>query len=1059
MLTNLIGWSLQHRLVVMLASGLLFVVGLLAMRALNVDAFPDTTPIQVQINARASSLVPEEIERQITIPIEMAMGGLPGLVEIRSISLFGLAQVVVTFRDGTDIYFARQLIYERLGAVKMPPGVDQPEMGPVSTGLGEVYHYVVSSRDGDLMSLRTLHDWTIKPQMRTVAGTAEVNSWGGFEKQYQVRIDPTRLLTHDLSFEQVIHAVRDNNANVGGGSIERSGNMMLVHGLGRTATATQIENIVITAREGTPVRLRDVAEIRIGHAIRGGAVTASQRDPQDPTKIEQGEVVLGLCFMLMGQNSYDVTRRMATKLEEVRPKLPETAKLTVAYDRTELVDRVIATVKNNLLEGATLVVLLLFVFLGNLRAGLICATAIPLSMLFGFCGMWSVGIAGSLLSLGAIDFGVVVDSSVVVVENVVRRLGHAGVTSFSERLRIIRDAAIEVRTPTVFGQLIIMIVYIPILTLEGVEGKMFRPMALTVIFILLGSLICSLTVTPVLASLVLPKNMREEDVFLVRALRWLYQPILRLSLGMRLPLLAGCGVLLVATGYVATRLGSEFVPRLSEGAIVIGIVRPPGTSLDESLRMNQRMEALLLKEFPDEVEICWSRVGSPEVPTDASTVEMTDLFVKLYPREQWKLANTQAELVEKMEHVVSDIPGQIIWFTQPIEQRINEMVSGVRADVAIKLYGSEFDQLIGTARRLEGVLKQVPGCADLSTEQVLGQPILQIAVKQDQIARYGVPAQKVLDMIESIGSKQVGDVIEGPIPFPLVIRLPDQVRASPETIGKMLVSAPNGEQIPLSRLADIRLINGPRLISREQNQRRITIQCNVRGRDVGSFVRESQEKIAASVDLPKSYRLEWGGQFENMQRAQRRLTLVVPLALLMILGLLYFSFRNRFDTLVTFVSVPFACSGGLVGLLAREMPLSISAAVGFITLSGISVLNGMVLVSAIRDQRAQGVGLNEAIRHAALECLRTIIMTALVASVGFVPMAISSGAGAEVQRPLATVVIGGVMTSTVFSLIGLPVLYSLFGGWFRPAAPAAAPARRQDDEHAAAHEEPATQMA
>lgn len=1046
MLTTLIGWSLRHRFITMLAAGVLVVVGLLAMRALNVDAFPDTTPTQVQINARASSLVPEEIERQITIPIEMAMGGLPGLVEIRSISLFGLSQVVVTFRDGTDIYFARQLIYERLGAVKMPPGVDQPEMGPVSTGLGEVYHYVVSAKDGDLMSLRTLHDWTIKPEMRTVAGTAEVNSWGGFEKQFQVRIDPVRLLTHDLSFEQVIQAVRENNANVGGGSIERAGNMMLVHGLGRTSSIPQIENIVLTARDGVPIRLKDVAEIRIGHAIRGGAVTASQRDPNDPNQIQQSEVVLGLCFMLMGQNSYEVTHRMADKLAEVRPKLPANANLVVAYDRTELVDRVIATVKNNLLEGATLVVLLLFIFLGNLRAGLICAAAIPLSMLFGFCGMWAAGIAGSLLSLGAIDFGVVVDSSVVVVENVVRRLGHAGTPSLAQRLRIIRDAAIEVRTPTVYGQLIIMIVYIPILTLEGVEGKMFRPMALTVIFILIGSLICSLTVTPVLSSLVLPKRLHEEDVSLVRFLRWIYRPLLGGALRMRLVTLAICVAVLALSGFVATRLGSEFVPRLSEGAVVIGIVRPPGTSLDESLRMNQRMEKLLLDEFPNEVELCWSRVGSPEVPTDASTVEMTDLFVKLYPREKWQQARTQAELVQQMERVVADIPGQTIWFTQPIEQRINEMVSGVRADVALKLFGSDFDALIATARRLEGVLKQVPGCADLATEQVLGQPILQIALKQDQIARYGVPAQQVLDMIESIGSKQVGDVIEGPIPFPLVIRLPDTVRSSPESIGQMLVLAPDGEKIPLSRLADIRLINGPRLISREQNQRRITIQCNVRGRDVGSFVRESQAKIAQSVELPKNYRLEWGGQFENMQRAQRRLTIVVPLALLMILGLLYFSFRDRFDTLVTFVSVPFACSGGLAGLLARDMPLSISAAVGFITLSGISVLNGMVLVSSIRDARARGAELNDAIRHAALECLRTIVMTALVASVGFVPMAISSGAGAEVQRPLATVVIGGVITSTVFGLIGLPVFYSLFGGWLRLAPPAAVGAKRPDSD-------------
>ncbi|MFO0904537.1 MAG: CusA/CzcA family heavy metal efflux RND transporter [Pirellulales bacterium] len=1027
MLSKLIDWSLQHRLLVMLGAGLVCVVGLLAMRALNVDAFPDTTPVQVQINARAAALVPEEIERQITIPIEIALSGLPGLVEIRSISLFGLSQVVVTFRDGVDIYFARQLIFERLGAVTMPPGVAQPEMGPVSTGLGEVYHYLAVPRDGDLMSLRTLHDWTIKPQMRRVAGTAEVNSWGGLERQFQVKVDPTLLVRHGLSFQQVVEAVRANNANVGGGSIDKGGGMMLVHGLGRTSSIPQIENIVIAARDGVPIRVMDVAQVQVGSAIRAGAVTASLRDPQDPTQIQQSEAVLGLCFMLMGQNSYDVTRRMASQMSEVKSKLPAEANVAVAYDRTELVDRVIATVKNNLLEGAVLVVLLLFVFLGNLRAGLICAAAIPLSMLVGFCGMWSVGIAGSLLSLGAIDFGVVVDSSVVVIESIVRRLGHMAPASVSQRLQAIRDAAVEVRTPTVFGQLIIMIVYVPILTLEGVEGKMFRPMALTVIFILVGSLLCSLTVTPVLASLVLPKNMKEEDVLLVRILRWLYRPLLAWSLRAGWIVLGICLLSLAAAGFLASRLGSEFVPRLSEGSIVIGIIRPPGTSLDESLRMNRLIEAELLREFPDEVELCWSRVGSPEVPTDASTVEVTDLFVKLYPRDRWKQAATQAQLVELMERRVAEYPGQTYWFTQPIEQRINEMVSGVRADVALKLFGPDFAPLIAKARDLESVLKSTPGCADLSVEQMLGQPILQIAIKQDQIARYGIPAQTVLDLIESLGSKPVGDVIEGPIPFPLVIRLPDAMRTSPEAVGAILVSAPNGERIPLARLAEIRIVNGPRLISREQGHRRITIQCNVRGRDVGSFVKEAQERIAATIELPAEYRIEWGGQFENMQRAQRRLTIVVPLALLMIIALLFLSFRNRFDTLATFVSVPFACCGGIAAVYWREMPLSISAAVGFITLSGISVLNGMVLVSAIRDQLAKGADLHHAVSHSALECLRTIVMTALVASVGFIPMAVSTGAGAEVQRPLASVVIGGVATSTLFCLFALPAIYVLFG--------------------------------
>lgn len=1025
MLERIIGWSLQNRYAVMGGAFLTIVLGLLALRALNIDAFPDTTPVQVQVNAYASAMVPEEIERQVTFPIEMAMSGMPGVEEIRSLSLFGLSQVVITFKDGTDIYFARQMIYERLGSAKMPPGVDMPQMGPVSTGLGEVFQYFLVGEGQDLTALRALQDWKIKPAMRIVPGTAEVNSWGGFEKQYQIRIDPQGLFRHDITFEQVIDAVRKNNLNVGGGNLDQTGNMLLIHGLGRTLDVEQIKQIVIMAKEGVPICVRDVADVTIGHEIRRGAVTATVPDKDHPGEVKQGEVVLGVCFMLMGQNSYDVTHRMRTKFEEVKQQLPEGVEVLTAYDRTELVDRVIATVRNNLLEGATLVVLILFVFLGNLRAGLICAVAIPLAMLFGFCGMWWAGIAGSLLSLGAIDFGVVVDSSVVVIENIVKRLGHAGPLSATDRIRAIRDAAIEVRTPTVFGQLIIMIVYIPILSLEGVEGKMFRPMALTVIFVLVGSLICSLTLTPVLASLFLPKKLVEKDVLLVVIGRWLYQKTLHLAMRLRWGMVVAAVALLALTLGIAMNMGSEFVPRLSEGAIVVGIVRPPGTSLDESLRLNQRMEKILVTEFPDEVTMTSSRIGSPEVPTDASTVEMSDLFVTLAPREKWKKATNQAALVGLMEEKFKDFPGQIIWFTQPIEQRINEMVSGVRADVALKLYGSEFDQLVAVSRQLEGVLRKVQGNADLATEQMLGQPILQLAIKQDQIARYGIPAQEVLDVVESLGSKVLGEVVDGPFRFPLVVRLPDNLRDRPETIASLMIAAPSGERVPLSALTEIRIADGPRLIAREWSQRKITIQCNVRGRDVGSFVQEAQKKIAADVQLPEGFRLEWGGQFQNMQRAQRRLAIVVPVALLMIVGLLFLSYRNLFDTMLTFISVPFACCGGVIALNMREMPLSISSAVGFITLSGISVLSSMVLVSALRTLRQQGHGLSESIFESCSECLRTILMTAVVASVGFVPMAIGEGAGAEVQRPLATVVIGGVGTSTFFSLFLLPILYRM----------------------------------
>lgn len=1017
MLPWLIGWSLRNRYIVLALALLVGIAGYVSLRRLNIDAFPDTTPVQVQINTVAPALVPEEVERQITFPIEMAIGGMPGLEQLRSISQFGLSQVVVTFTDATDVYFARQLINERLGTVDIPPGIDRPEMGPVSTGLGEVLQYTLTGEGRDLTELRTIHDWMVKPIMRPVPGTAEINTWGGFKKQYQVRIDPTLLIKYDISWETVMQAVRENNLNVGGGSINRSGDMLLVHGVGRTNTIEQIEGIVVAAKAGVPIHVRDVAEVTIGHEIRRGVVTANG----------QGEAVLGLGFMLMGENSYAVTHRLANKLEEVKQQLPTGVRVKTVYNRTHLVDQVIETVRRNLLDGGLLVIIILFVFLGDLRAGLIVALAIPMAMLFGFCGMLQAGVAGTLLSLGAIDFGIVVDSSVVVVENIVKRLAHSGPLVGHKRLRVIRDAAVEVRTPTVFGQLIIMIVYLPILTLQGVEGKMFRPMAITVMFVLTGSLILSLTLMPVLASLVLPTNIEERDALPIRLARAIYAPVLKFCLRYRYLVLSVALGGLVMAATLALSFGSEFVPRLSEGAIVIGIVRPPGTSLEESIRVNTQIERMLLETFPDEVSHAWSRVGAPEVATDASSVEMTDLFVELKPRERWKRATTQDELVELMEREVSDIPGQIIWFTQPIEQRINEMISGVRSDVAVKLFGDDFDTLVKYARELEGILRDVRGSVDLATEQIVGQPVLQIRIRQDQVARYGVSALLVLDTVQSIGGIELGDVIEGQIPFPLTARLPEHLRSNPDAIKDILISTPAGEHIPLSRLADVTLIEGPKTISREWSKRRITVQCNVRGRDVGSFVAEAQAKIDEQLKLPEGYRIDWGGQFENLQRAKVRLAIVVPVALAMIVVLLYFTYHNLTDTAIVFASVPFACIGGITALALREMPLSISAAIGFITLSGVSVLNSMVLVSALRDLLHGGTPVAEAVPEAALSCLRTIIMTALVASVGFIPMATSSGTGAEVQRPLATVVIGGVISSTLMTLAVLPAIYVVVG--------------------------------
>lgn len=1017
MLADLITWSLRNRLVVMAGALGLCLVGIFAMLSLNIDAFPDTTPVQVQVNTLAPALVPEEVERSVTFPIELALGGMKGLESMRSMSLFGISQVVLTFRDGTDIYFARQVVNERLNGVELPPGVPRPEMGPVSTGLGEVFQYVLKPSGMNLTDVRTLQDWTIKPGLRSVSGIAELNVWGGFKKQYQIRLDPNRLIRFGLTFDEVVRAVPSNNLNVGGGNLVRQGDALLVHGVGRTVNEQEIGNIVIKAVDGVPVRIRDVAEVVVGEELRRGLVTADG----------QGEVVLGIGYMMLGENSYEVTGNLVERFEDIEKSLPEGVKAEKVYDRTSLVGQVIDTVRVNLTEGAYFVVVILFLLLGNLRAGLIAAAAIPLSLFVGFCGMWSWSIAGSLLSLGAIDFGIVVDSSVVVIESIMRKLGHNQSLRGQERLKAIRDAAVEVRNPAVFGQLIIMIVYLPILSLEGVEGKMFRPMALTVIFILIGSLIVSLTFTPVLASYVLPKKVEEKDSFLVRVLSWVYGPALRLVMRLRWAAIGGAVACLAWALTAGSRLGTEFVPRLSEGDIVIGIVRAPGTSLERSAILNTTMERTLLSQFPDEIARVWTRVGTPEVATEVGSMESSDMFVALKPRDQWKRAKRQSELSERILAAVDDMEGQIIWITQPIEQRLNEMVSGVRADVAIKLYGKDLEELVNKASELQRILKEVPGSADVATEQVMGQPILRIRIDQEAIARYGVAAQSVLDVVESVGGKALGEVVEGQLRFPLVVRLPERLRESPASLGTILIPGAGGEQIPLERVAKIELIKGPKLISREWGERRVTVQCNVRGRDVGSFVGEAQSRIDEKLELPEDrFRIDWGGQFENMQRAQKRLVIVVPIALFLILVLLYMSYRNLLDTVILFLSVPFATIGGILALVVREMPLSIPAAVGFITLSGVSVLSSMVFVSALREKMAEGVtSVRSAITETSLVTMRTIVMTALVASVGFIPMAINDAPGAEVQRPLASVVIGGVLTATAFSLFVLPAIYSV----------------------------------
>ncbi len=1016
MLNAIIDFSLKYRWLVILGAFASAVAGAVSLRFLDIDAFPDTTPVQVQINTVAPSLGPEEVEQQITYPVEQALSGLPKIAQMRSISKFGFSQVVVIFEDGTNIYFARQLITERLTTVQLPQGLDRPKMGPVSTGLGEVFHYVVTGKGDDVTQLRTIHDWIVRPQMRRVQGVAEVNSWGGFERQYQVRIDPAKVAKYGLTFDIVTGAIRENNQNVGGGVIDRGSGTLLVHGVGRTTTLEQIRSIQIAVKDGVPMLLGDVADVRIGHEVRRGAVTADGK----------GEVVLGLGFMTMGENSHEVTWGLKHRLDEVKAALPSGVKVQPVYDRTELVDYVIDTVRANLFEGGLFVVCVLFLFLGNLRAAFIVALAIPLSMLFAFSGMLRFGIAASLLSLGAIDFGMVVDSSVVMVENCVRHLAHN--PEGKSRREVIRDAAVEVRKPTLFGELIILIVYLPILTLEGIEGKLFRPMALTVIFALAGSMVLSMTLMPALASLLLPRRISEREPLLLRIIKAVYVPILKQTMQYKSAVLIfGATVLFVAFGLVAPRLGSEFVPRLSEGAITLGTVRLAGTSLEESVQTNSQVEKALLAAFPDEIAHVWSRAGTAEVATDPMGVELTDIFISLKPRKGWTKATTQAELTISVEQELRTIQGLKFAFSQPIEMRINEMLAGTRSDLAVKLFGDDLTVLKAKAEEIKKVMKDIPGVADLAVEQVIGQPLLEVKVKQDQLARYGIPARSVMELIESIGSKPMGEVVDGQFRFPLVVRLPDEWRSSPEAVGSIQLPTANGERVPLSRIADIRIIEGPSTITREWGQRRIVITCNVRGRDLGTFVAEVQHAVKAEVTIPPGrYHVAYGGQFEQLERAQTRLMIVVPVALLLIFLLLYATYGTVIDTLRVFSGVPFAWVGGIFALWLRDMPFSISAGIGFIALSGVAVLDDMILVSYVRELQKRGRTLEQAVEEAAITRLRPVLMTTLVACLGFVPMALSRGMGAEVQRPLATVVIGGVISAMVMSLLVLRVLFVVF---------------------------------
>ncbi len=1024
MLHTLIEFTLKNRLAVLLIFGLIIGSGILTLTRLPIDAFPDTTPVQVQVNTVAPALNPLEIEKQVTIHVELAIAGIPGLEEVRSISKFGLSQVVATFSDETSVYDARQFIMERLASVDLREGIGKSELGPISTGLGEVFHYTVQSTDPDrsLDELRVIQDWIIKPELSKVPGVAEINSWGGLERQYHVIVSPELLVKYNLTFDDVYEALEANNKNVGGGQIVTAGESKLVHGLGRVNNLDEIGNIVIKSFAGSPVKVKDVAQVSIGHEIRRGAVTAQGK----------GQVILGLGFMLLGENSQTVAQGLHEKLLATKDALPEDVEVEVVYDRTNLVNEVINTVKHNLTLGAILVIIVLFLLLGNFRAGLLVAIAIPIAMIFAVLGMYQLSIAASLLSLGAIDFGILVDGSVVTTERNMRKIAEkqnqlGRKLTPSERLASIVESTQDVARPILFGMSIIILVFLPILTLQGIEGKMFRPMAWTFIFALIGGLLIALFLSPILSFYLLPERYSKKNSIFDRLLHGCYGFVLNTALRFKALLLYAVLALMVIAVLMASLLGGEFIPQLSEGAIVINVIRLAGIDIDEAMASNIKLEKILRENFPDEIRYVWSRVGTAETATDPMGIELTDIYFDLYPREQWTKAKTQDELVEKIQPVLSDFPGINMAFTQPIELRFNELITGIRADIGIKIFGDDLEKLVQYSEQVQQVLSSIDGAADVSGEQVIGQPNLRLQVDQDKIARYGIPAKNVLDVIESVGYRQVGEIFEGQRSFPLVMRLPDEQRTDVDALATTLIPTDIGPVLPLKSVANINEVIGPSQINREWGRRLVRVQCNVRGRDVASFVEEAQRVIENQTDLPEGYVINWGGQFENLERSKRRFMIVVPLTLVLIFILLYFSLNRLRDVSIIYTGIPFAAIGGVFALWIRDIPFSVSAAIGFIALSGIAVLNGQVLVAAIQSLLKEGKTLKDAVYQASQQRLRPVLATAITDAAGFIPMAISTGVGAEVQRPLATVVVGGVITSTILTLVVLPVLYTILG--------------------------------
>ncbi len=1053
MLESTIQFSIRQRWLVLVAVIGACALGIYNYQRLPIDAVPDITKVQVQINTEAPGYSPLEAEQRVTFIVETAMGGLPKLDYTRSLSRYGLSQVTVVFKDGTDIYFARQLIGERLAQVKsqLPPGLE-PQMGPIASGLGEIFTYIVEAKPGALRKdgkpytptdLRELQDWVIKPQLRNLPGVIEVNTLGGFEKQFHVTPQPAKLVAYGLTMRDLMQALEMNNQNVGAGYIERNGEQWLIRTPGQVKTMDDIASVVLTTRDGAPIYVRDVAGVDLGKELRTGAATH-----------DSSEVVMGTAMMLLGENSRTVSRVVAARIAEINRSLPAGIHALPVYDRTLLVDATIETVKKNLFEGAALVVVVLFLLLGNIRAALITAAIIPLSMLMTITGMVDLKISANLMSLGALDFGIIIDGAVIIVENCIRRLAEEQhhrkrLLAIGERFEVVFDATREVIKPSIFGVCIIMVVYLPILSLQGVEGKMYHPMAYTVMLALAAAMVLSITFIPAAVALFLGGKISEKENILMRLARLAYEPALRAALAARGVVVTGAAVLVVLCLLIASRMGREFIPNLDEGDIAMHALRIPGTSLSQAVQMQDVLEKRV-KEFP-EVKEMFAKMGTAEIATDPMPPSVADCFIMLKPRKEWPDPNkSKAQLVAELEAAVKTVPGNNYEFTQPIQMRFNELISGVRADVAVKLFGDDLDVMAETAEQIEKVLNTVPGAADVKTEQSTGLPVLSVEIDRAKLARFGLNIAEVQESVEiAMGGKDAGMLFQGDRRFPIVVRLPENLRSNLDAMRRIPIPLPKHEEsesksrvmpvvakidsagsgsafIPLGELAEFKVEPGLNQVNRENGKRRIVTTANVRGRDLAGFVADAQERIKSEVKVPSGYWLEWGGQFENLLSASARLRIVVPVALLLILLLLFTAFGSIKDALLVFTGVPMALTGGILALFVRDIPLSISAGVGFIALSGVAVLNGVVMFTFINKLIEDGDTVDDAVFRGSVTRLRPVLMTALVASLGFVPMAIATGPGAEVQRPLATVVIGGIISSTLLTLLVLPVLHRMF---------------------------------